>query len=53
MKTAMAFSGLATGWSLTLLGYQPGQEQSELTKNGLRVIMVGTLTISLMYVPFK
>ena len=32
MKTAMAFSGLATGWSLTLLGYQPGQEQSELTK---------------------
>ncbi|WP_436882472.1 melibiose:sodium transporter MelB [Staphylococcus gallinarum] len=40
MKTAMAFSGLATGWSLTLLGYQPGQEQSELTKNGLRVIMV-------------
>lgn len=40
MKTAMAFSGLATGWSLTLLGYQPGQAQSELTKNGLRVIMV-------------
>lgn len=39
MKTAMAVSGLITGWSLTLLGYQPGVEQSEFTKNGLRFIM--------------
>lgn len=39
MKTAMAVSGLITGWSLTFLGYQPGVEQSEFTKNGLRFIM--------------
>ncbi|MDW8563800.1 melibiose:sodium transporter MelB [Staphylococcus shinii] len=40
MKTAMAISGLITGWSLTLLGYQPGVQQNEFTKNGLRFIMV-------------
>lgn len=40
MKTAMAVSGLVTGWSLTIFGYEPGGQQSDLTKNGLRFIMI-------------
>ena len=40
MKTAMAIAALFTGWGLDLFGYQAGQQQSDFTKNGLRIIMI-------------
>lgn len=39
MKTAMALSGLITGWGLSLFNYQPGEPQSDFTKTGIRIIM--------------
>lgn len=40
MKTAMAVAALFTGWGLDLFGYQADQQQSDFTKNGLRIIMI-------------
>src|SRR5699024_9379198 len=40
MKVAMAVAALLTGWGLEVFGYQPGQIQSEYTKNGLRFVMI-------------
>jgi len=39
MKTAMALSGLITGWGLSIFNYQPGEPQSDFTKVGIRIIM--------------
>src|SRR5699024_2053342 len=39
MKTAMALSGLITGWGLSIFNYQPGDPQSDFTKVGIRIIM--------------
>lgn len=46
MKTAMAVAALFTGWGLDLFGYQAGQQQSDFTKNGLRIIMIALPIIS-------
>src|SRR5699024_1171341 len=39
MKTAMALSGLITGWGLSIFHYQPGEPQSDFTKVCIRIIM--------------
>src|SRR5699024_10222082 len=48
MKVAMAIAALLTGWSLDLFGYQPGQIQSDYTKNGLRFVMIALPIISVI-----
>src|SRR5699024_835892 len=48
MKVAMAIAALLTGWSLDLFGYQPGQIQSDYTKNGLRFVMIALPIISII-----
>lgn len=47
-KTAMAVAALLTGWGLEIFGYQPGQIQSDYTKNGLRFIMFVLPIISII-----
>jgi melibiose permease len=55
MKTAMAVAALFTGWGLDLFGYQPGEVQTEHTKNGLRFIMIALPIISVIasYIIYK
>ncbi|MEB6214499.1 melibiose:sodium transporter MelB [Mammaliicoccus sciuri] len=48
MKLAMAVAALLTGWSLDIFGYQPGQIQSDYTKNGLRFLMIVLPIISVI-----
>lgn len=48
MKVAMAVAALLTGWSLEIFGYQPGQMQSDYTKNGLRFVMIALPIISVI-----
>jgi len=55
MKTAMAVAALLTGWGLEIFGYQPGQIQSDYTKNGLRFVMIALPIISVIasYIIYK
>lgn len=48
MKVAMAVAALLTGWGLEVFGYQPGQIQSDYTKNGLRFVMIALPIISVI-----